>query len=390
MDLTADTLPFDFRPATRVVFGRGAIDRLGELTLSIAPRERDSADPLRVLLVCDPGIVAAGHAQHGVDVLGKAGLRVFLFDGVEENPTTEHVDRGVAFARENDIELIVGLGGGSSMDCAKGVNFLFTGGGKMADYWGVGKASQPMLPFIAVPTTAGTGSEAQSFALIADPQTHQKMACGDRKAAARVALLDPDLTLTQPQEVTAATGLDAIAHVLESYVCTSANPVSRMYAAHAWRMLSTGFERVLARPDDVDARAAMLLGAHFAGASIENSMLGAAHACANPLTARHNVTHGLAVSLMLPHVIRFNAPNADEHYTALTNGSAERGAADVLARMVERFMNLARVSSRLRDHGVPRESAAELATMAAKQWTAQFNPRPIGEPEFQELYEVAW
>ena len=144
-------------------------------------------------------------------------------------------------AHELQPDLLVGLGGGSSMDCAKGINFLYTNGGRMQDYWGEGKATQPMLPMIAVPTTAGTGSEAQSFALISDAQTHVKMACGDKKAAFRIAILDPELTLTQPARVTALTGIDAIAHALETYVTQRRNPVSLSFSREAWRLLSAHF-----------------------------------------------------------------------------------------------------------------------------------------------------
>ncbi len=379
---------FDFQSATRIVFGAGATRRLGELTLSASSGGRGPSDPLRVLVVSDPGIVAAGHAARGIESLEAAGLRPFLFDGVQENPTTEHVDRGVAFAREHRVELIVGLGGGSSMDCAKGINFLLSNGGRMADYWGVGKAARPMLPLIAVPTTAGTGSEAQSFALIADAATHRKMACGDRKAAARVAILDPELTVTQPRHVTVAAGLDAIAHALESYVSTKANPISRMFSREAWRLLGGAFERVLRDPGDVEARGAMLLGANFAGAAIENSMLGAAHACANPLTAQFDITHGIAVSTMLPHVIRFNAAAVNGAYADLT--AARGDAADAVAAIVERFNAAGELRPKLRDHGVPRDAIAALAADAATQWTGGFNPRPVSEQDFVELYEAAW
>ena len=164
--------------------------------------------------------------------------RCFVFDGVEENPTTRHVEAGAGFrADASCIDFLIAVGGGSSMDCAKGINFLLTNGGTMADYKGFGKASKPMLPSIGVPTTAGTGSEAQSYALIADEQTHMKMACGDRKAAFRVAILDPEVTVSQPAKVTAVTGIDALSHALESYVTTRRNPLSQMFAREAWRLL---------------------------------------------------------------------------------------------------------------------------------------------------------
>src|SRR6185436_19504706 len=164
------------------------------------------------------------------------GLHAHIFDQVRENPTTNNVADCVAVAREEDIDFIVGLGGGSSMDTAKGSNFILTNGGKMADYWGVNKASKPMLPLIAAPTTAGTGSECQAFALIADEKTHLKMACGDEKAYARAAVLDPRLTLSMPRGVTANTGIDTVVHALESHVCNVRTPISQIFSGEAWRL----------------------------------------------------------------------------------------------------------------------------------------------------------
>src|SRR4051794_39164730 len=294
----------------QVVFGPGNLARLGEIAKTTGAS--------RVLLVTDPGIRDAGHVERAVRSLYKAGLPVRVFDGVGENPTTIHVGKGVIASRAFNPDLIIGLGGGSSMDCAKGINFLLTNGGKMQDYWGTGgKASEPLLPLIAVPTTAGTGSDAQSYALITDPDTHQKMACGDPKALPRVALLDPELTATQPPKVAAATGIDAVAHAVESAGSTKRTEVSRRLSTEAWRLLESSFERALREPGDLDARQRMLLGAHLAGAAIENSMLGAAHALANPLTGLCDVVHGLAVGMMLPHVIRFNSEGAQRPYADL-------------------------------------------------------------------------
>ncbi|HRX81390.1 MAG TPA: iron-containing alcohol dehydrogenase, partial [Pirellulaceae bacterium] len=170
--------PFDFQLRTRIVFGPDTIDKLGELASELGAR--------RAVVVSDPGVIAVGHAQRGLDALKRAGIDAHLFEGVHENPSTDDVDRGVAFAKRHDPEVLVGLGGGSSMDCAKGINFLYSNGGKMQDYWGVGKALKPMLPMIAVPTTSGTGSETQSFALISDAKTHAKMALIVRREGGRL------------------------------------------------------------------------------------------------------------------------------------------------------------------------------------------------------------
>src|ERR1043165_9623680 len=197
---------FDHQPRTRLVFGVNSLERLGEVAPDLHGRH--------VLLVTDPGISAAGHAIRALKFLENAGLKVSIFDKVIENPSTRVVDDCLSVAKSNGIDTFVALGGGSSMDTAKGCNFLLTNGGRMQDYWGVGKARKPMLPLIAIPTTAGTGSECQSAALIADEVTHQKMACLDPKAAARVAIVDPALTLSQPPRVTACTGIDPLPHPL--------------------------------------------------------------------------------------------------------------------------------------------------------------------------------
>lgn len=379
---------FDYQPRTRVVFGSGKVALLGELARELGGR--------RAVVVTDRGLEGAGHPQRGVEALQSAGLHVTLFDDVRPNPTTDDVDRGLAIARAAGIDLIVGLGGGSSMDCAKGINFLLTNGGTMHDYWGTGKARQPMLPMIAVPTTAGTGSEAQSYALIADAKTHMKMACGDPKAACRVALLDPELTLSMPASVTAATGIDALSHALESYVSTAASPVSRLLSRQAWQLLSRGFSAVLDDPADIDARAGMLLGAHLAGAAIENSMLGATHSLANPLSAHFDVTHGVAIGVMLPHVIRYNQESVGGHYSELAadagllNGTPPgAGDAQRLAEHVTALAAQAGLPTRLAECGVDGSTFDRLAAEAAAQWTARFNPRAVDERSLRQLYEEA-
>jgi alcohol dehydrogenase len=368
----------EFPSRTRVVFGPGSIDRIGELTCELGARH--------VLLVTDPGIVAAGHASRALKKLESAGLSVTLFDKAKENPTTKCVDDCLAVARIAGIDAIIGLGGGSSMDTAKGCNFLLTNGGRMQDYWGVGKATKPMLPFIAIPTTAGTGSELQSAALIADEKTHQKMACLDSKCAAAVAILDPALTISQPPRVTACTGIDAIAHAVETAVCTRQNETSQKLSHEAFKLCIGALPEVLTQPDHLEARARMQLGAAYAGAAIENSMLGAAHAAANPLTAHFGIIHGHAVGLMLPHVVRFNSA---EQASASIYAKLDSGA-EPLAAHLEKLVKLARLATRLHECGVTRDVLPSLAQEAAKQWTASFNPRPTTAQDFAQLYSAAF
>jgi len=387
---------FDFRLRTRVVFGDGALARLGELARELSFT--------RTLVVADRGIVATGQVDRARALLDATGIAPFFFHDFDANPDARMVEAGRAHAAACGIDSIVALGGGSSLDCAKGINFVLTNGGTMRDYWGFGKAPLPMLSSIGVPTTAGTGSEAQSYALISDPETHVKMACGDPKAAFRIAILDPALTASQPRAVAAIAGYDAISHAVESYVTTRRTSISDLFAGDAWRLLEANYERVLIQPGDVDARGAMLLGAHEAGIAIEQSMLGATHACANPLTSHYETPHGAAIGVLLPHVVRWNANHAGDRYAALLRvagsfegsgvrlepASTDQQAGERLAARLDALARAGGLPATLRDLGVARHQLPTLAADAATQWTGTFNPRPFDAAGALELYEHAY
>lgn len=377
--------PFDLEPRTRVVFGPGSLLRLPELARGLGFR--------RTMLVAHPGLVAAGHAARAASLLGDAGIHVVPFHGFGEDPDSAMVGAGAALARAEGIDSLVGLGGGSSMDCAKGIGFLATSGGAIRDYRGYGKAARALPPMIGIPTTAGSGSEAQSYALLSDEKTHEKLACGDPTAAFRIAVLDPELTLSQPRSVTAVSGFDAISHAVETWVTTRRNPHSEMLSREAWRRLVSSYERVLAEPADLPARASMQLGAFYAGAAIEASMLGAAHACANPVSARHGTTHGVAVSLMLPSVVRWNTPAAAERYAELLAIAGAPGSPDPAAALADRLEALAVAGGlprRLSAVGVTHAALDGMAQEAAEQWTGHFNPRPFDLAGARELYRMAY
>jgi alcohol dehydrogenase len=357
-------------------------------------------------------MVSAGYAEEAEKRLRTEGIQVFCFHDFTENPHSGQIDAGRQHAAPLAIDSIVGLGGGSSMDCAKGINFLLTNGGRMQDYWGYGKTTKPMLPMIGVPTTTGTGSEAQSYALIADEVTHIKMACGAPGAAFRFVVLDPQLARTQPREVLAATGYDAISHAVETFATTERNYYSECMSREAWRLVSSNFDRLLARKgpprpsaqvsnrqlprrgrlrfagdylgeseDDLQAVAEMQMGAHFAGAAIEHSMLGAAHACANPVTAHYGTTHGVAIAIMLAHVVRWNMAWLESRYRELHP--------DLPARLDELAV-AAGLPRRLRDVGVDEALLPELAQDASKQWTGRFNPRPFNADAALDIYQCAY
>ncbi len=349
-------LKFDWQPITRIVCEVGGLARLGELAKPYGTK---------ALVVSDPGVVAAGHAARAQAILAEAGVESTLFYQTHENPTEEDVSRCEAALEAFGPDVLIAIGGGSAIDTVKAANLV---------------RGEPFLPLIAVPTTAGTGSEVQRHALLSDSVTHTKRAVGAVGLEPKIALLDAELTLTCPPRVTALAGMDALTHAIESQVSTAANPLSRMFSVEAFRLLNPALKQVFRNPSDLEARADVLLGACWAGLAIENSMLGAAHASANPLTARFGIAHGQAVSLMLPHVIRFNAVQAD--YTPF-------GGAETLTVRFAELLQLAGMAATLAEWPVNDAIIAALAEDAAKQRTGLFNPRPLTEADFAALYRAA-
>ncbi len=381
---------FDLRLHTRLSFGAGVLERIGEHVLALGAR--------RVLVVTDEGLRRAGHLARLERALASSAIQFEVFDTAHEDPDETHIEACFAAGRAFDPEALVALGGGSSIDTAKGFAFLASGGGRMRDYWGFGKARGPMLPLLAIPTTAGTGSEVQSYALVTHADTHAKMACGDPGALPRLALLDPTLTLSMPPFVTACTGLDTLAHAVETAVTSARSLYSLAFARRAFAFVQANFERVLVAPADLDARAAMLEAAALAGVAIETSMLGAAHAMANPLSARYAIPHGQAVGMLLSHVVRFNAEDravralyAELARTAGLVGPCE-GDELALAALERRIVELQRAAGMpadLSQLGVEDSRCDDLAREAAAQWTARFNPRAVDASAFRYLYARA-
>ncbi|HEY3607195.1 MAG TPA: iron-containing alcohol dehydrogenase [Pseudonocardiaceae bacterium] len=378
---------FDFVHRPRIVFGCGASARVGELALA--------ENATRVLLVSDNGVLAAGHTDAVAAALRDHRMSVAVFTDVHENPTHHDVSACVELARRQVPDLIIGLGGGSALDVAKACNMVCAEGSEITRHPGTTRATKPHRPMIAIPTTAGTGSECQAHAVISDAETGAKTAFATSESLPKTVILDPVLTLTQPRRVTVHSGLDAIVHAVEVTVTTSRNPLSTLFAAEAFGLLNQNLPIVLASPDDLDARGAMQLGAALAGLAIAHSMLGAAHAAGNPLTARYHITHGESVASMLPAVIRFNAQD-DGARACYADLAARAGlaadAADPHERVQALLTRLAQLWSLtgnppdLAGYGVRADDVDDLAVAAAQQWTGTFNPRPVDADAFRGLY----
>ncbi|MGH9558945.1 MAG: iron-containing alcohol dehydrogenase family protein [Bryobacteraceae bacterium] len=362
---------FDFRPRTRILFGAGEFSRLGEVARELGGT--------RCLLAADRAAIDSGYAREATRSLKARRIEVWGFEDFGPDLSVTMIDAGAAFAAPLNVNLIAGLGGAISLDCARAINFVVSNGGSIRNYRGYGKAAQPMLPMVAVPTEAGMGVEAQSAASIFDPERNGRMICGDAKAVYRAAILDPKLAVLQSRALTAAAGYEAIANAVETLASTRRTPISECFSREAWRLLNANFTRVLNAPEDLDARGAMLLGAHFAGVAIENSTLAAAHACAAPLATHYNLAPGAAMGALLARVVAWNRAS---DYDGLNQ-------ADLAARLRD-LAAAAGLPLSLRDASVPQEALPRLAEEAGAQWTGKFNPRPFNAAAALEIYQAAF
>jgi len=383
---------FTLHTTPHIVFEPGGIRRLGEI----------AGDKLggRVLLVTDPGLRRAGLADAAVEALRGSGCEVEVYGEVEEDPSRATVEAAAAMAAEFDATGIVGFGGGSSMDVAKLVSALAGGAQALDEMWGLEQVRRRVLPLVLVPTTAGTGSEVTKSAIVTLPGD-QKLGVVSSALLPDIALLDPDLTLSLPPFSTAATGIDAMTHAIESYTVRhpNANPISRAAAVEALKLLGRNIESAVHEPANREARGAMLLGAMVAGTAFANAPVAAVHALAHPIGGGFHVAHGLSNALVLPHVMRFNAPAAGARYAELAphvfpdlagGGDAEALCATLIERIAELRSKVGLVT-RLRDVGVGED---DLPAMAAKATVMQNlldnNPRDMGEADILDIYRAAW
>jgi alcohol dehydrogenase len=357
---------FDFRPRTRVLFGAGEFARLGEVA-----REQNAT---RCLLLFGQSAADSSHAQEAMRSLKARRIDVFTFHDFTANPTAAMVDAARDFAGPHAVNLVVGLGDGDALDFAKLVNVLLTNGGSIRDYRGYGNVPKPLLPMIAVPTTASNGSEAQGSAAIVDPDSRSKMICGDPKIFYRTAILDPKLTLGEPATVT---GYVAISNAVETLLSTRRTPISECFSREAWRLLDAGFPRAVRTPEDLEARSAMLLGAHFAGLAVEYAALGPAHACAQPLVENYHLPAGMALALVLAPALEW-----------IEQGLATQPGVELVPRLKE-LAALAELPRSLRDTEVPEQALPRLADEAAGQWSGRFSSRHFDAAAALEIYRAA-
>lgn len=384
--------PFFFNTPTQIVFRPGAAAGLGQLI-----KQKLGT---RILMVTDPGLRKLGLCDPALASLAATGIETTVFDGVEADPSLGTIMAATDAANAGKVSGVIGFGGGSSLDVAKIVALLCGSGEPIDEAWGVGNAKGPRLPLVLVPTTAGTGSEVTPVSIIT-VGGDEKRGVSSPIILPDVAVLDPDLTLGLPPHITAATGIDAMVHAIEAYASKNANnnPLSKMLARQALRLLGANIEKAVLDGQDREARGAMLLGSMLAGQAFANSPVAAVHALAYPIGGTFHIPHGLSNALVLPHVLRFNAPDAASVYAeiaadAFPELASEEGDQRRCAAFIDRLAGLSLklgLQPRLRDVGIGEEDLARMARDAMKQTRLLVNnPREVNLADALSIYQAAW
>ena len=382
---------FKFNTSPSIRFGARSIAKLGDIV-----RGEFGA---RVLLVTDPGMMATGIVDKATDVLQASGVDFVLYSEVEADPPERIIEAAAQAAREAQVDGVVGLGGGSSLDVAKLAALLAKDGQTLSNAYGVGNARGPRLPLILIPTTSGTGSEVTPISIVTTGKS-EKMGVVSPVILPDIALLDPELTLGLLPHVTAATGIDAMVHAIEAYASINANnnPISRTLAKEALRLMGRSLERAVTAGGDLDARTDMLLGSLLAGQAFANSPVAAVHALAYPIGGHFKVPHGLSNALVLPHVLRFNVETSPAPYAEIAACAFPALEAMDPSRSAPAFIEaLAALSAAcglpqgLREVGIGKDDLPMLARDAMNQTRLLVNnPRPLLERDVLSIYESAW
>ncbi len=382
-------LSFIWRARTKVIFGAKAATQEINSELDVLGVEK-------ALLVTDTFL-----ARHDIveGIKKTMGCRLAgVYGNVEPDSGLDMIDEGAALGKETGAQGVVSVGGGSSIDTAKGIAILLTQGGNIRDYDGCNMLAGKVVPHVAIPTTAGTGSEVTYGAVVKDHDNEQKLLIADWHLVPDVAILDPTLTVGLPAKITAHTGMDALVHAIESMHSLQREPVADAAALHAIGLVDRYLKRCFETPDDLVARGQMLIASYLAGTALGNGQLGLVHSMAHAAGARFKIPHGLANSIALPHVIRHNTEACADIYINIARtlsltkeGMTDKDASETLARYCYDLAGELGMERRYRDVGVPKEALADLSDLALGDGFTVFNPKPTFDPkEILEIYQKAW
>ena len=350
-----------------------------------------------VLVVSDPGVIAAGWTSEVIQTLHAEGLQVVLFSDVTPNPRDFEVMQGVERYLEADCDAIVAIGGGSPIDCAKGIAVVVANGGHILDYVGVDTVGEPGPPLICIPTTAGTAADVSQFAIIVDSGNRNKVAIITKAIVPDLSLIDPATTTTMDPFLSACTGVDALSHAIEAAVSNAHSPITDLHALKAIELIKDNIEKVILNPLDLHAREGMTLGCLEAGLAFSNASLGAVHAMSHSLGGFFDLPHGECNAILLPHVMEFNFPASDAQFRKIMNCLAldgpkqmtSREAQKLILSEVNRLRQAIGIQETLSDRGVHRTDIHELAGKALHDPCLVTNPRVARKRDLEVIYEEA-
>lgn len=375
---------FSYHIPTQIEFGNGAIARLPEFVKALGGS--------RVLVVGDPGVQRVGLIDRVQAILTGASIFNAVYADVESDPATRSVDEGTVHGKANGCDLVVGIGGGSALDTAKAIGLMLVNDGNIKDYVGIGKVPRAGAPVIAVPTTAGTGSELTIWSVLSDKVAKAKISVGSVLNCPAIALLDPELTLSLPPQITAATGMDALTHALESYVNTATQPISEAMSDQAMTLIARSLRKAVADGSDVEARGDMLLASTIAAMAFNSTRLGLVHAFAMPLGAKFGIPHGLVNAIMLPGVMRFNHLANPRKFARIAEIFGEKTASlpveEVAALSVSAIEKLkldVGITAKLSNFGVTEGRFDEIVDEAMLSGNVPVNPRQPTKDDMKAL-----
>lgn len=375
---------YEFATSNKIIFGRGAFESLKE--------EIDVLGKKALIVTGKKSIKESGIKERLEEILSSKGISWVYFDGIQSDPDVELVDEGRKVARDNGCDFVIGIGGGSSIDVAKAIAVLFDKPLPTIEYIGGKKIGKKGIPCIAIPTTAGTGSEVTKNSVLTDRNRNAKRSLRENVVIPDIAIVDPLLTLTLPSDITAWTGLDALVQAVESYVSKGANVLTDPIASQATRLIMKNILKAVRDGNDVEAREGMSIGSLMAGIALANARLGAVHGLAHPLGLNYRIHHGLICGVLLPSVIRFNMPVAERKYAELYRfiepsgwQMSERDCAFKFLESVEKLLNELSIPRRLRDFGVKEEDLEGIALQSQSSESLRANPRTATPEDLVEI-----
>lgn len=378
---------FDFVLPTSICFGKGRSKDVGKKALTL--------NGTKAMIVTDKGIVAAGLIENIKNALLEENIGVIVFDEVEPNPRDTMVERGAKIAKDEGVDILIAVGGGSSMDTAKAIGIVLTHGGVINDYEGYETVTKPITPLIAIPTTVGTGSEVTFWAVITDTKRHFKMSVGSPLIAPRIALVDPELVENLPPKIIASTGMDALTHAIEGYTCTLAEPITDACGIYAIKMIAENIKAAV-YDDSKDARSKMLLGSLIAGICFGNSDVAGVHCMAESLGGLYDTPHGIANAVLLPYVMEYNYISNVNKFAEVAkamgetvDGKTEKENAYMSVEAVRKLNSDLKIPT-LIEVGASAEDLPELAKRSSCNVSVGSNPRKIDEEDFLKIFQKAY